>query len=386
MGKIFKKSVVPGIVLCMMLCMTGCGEKSGGDNSGGEAYDMAGLSYVQRYQTVSLTESGILYDGNDGLLHLITIDEGEDIIMCYDPNCTHDPATSANPDPKCMAAHYYGKTQTGYYDGCIYFLVNDGAFRHKLYRAKTDGSGRELLAEGLPFTYRISYGLIFYNDKMYYTAMVPYADERTSAVSFMSRIVEFDLLDNTYRFLTEETADTIMEMDLTENYMYMRVSDVDDGGRIFYQRVNINTCEEEIIITKDVYRDEYCYIKACSDDRYFYYDRKTCDIGIRSVDGEYREIILDGAEGEFFSGWEKPSGNYMLYQRTIPYEGEAVGYYFMNLATGERVNITEEVEKYGIMFYDAAYDVFISRVYNESTMKMVWSMWSREKILAEAAE
>ena len=386
MSKILKKSMVSGIALCMMLCMVGCVEKEKAEKVTYDLYNMADMRYAERYQTISLTESGVLYDGNDGLMHLITIDEGEDIIMCYDPNCTHEPATSANPDPKCMAALFYEKTQTAYYEGHIYFFVNDGAFRHKLYRMKTDGSGRELLAEKIPFSYKVGYGVVFRNDKMYYTAKIPYTNEQNYNISYMNRLVEFDLIDKTYRFITEETADTILLMHITENYMYMRMSDADDGGRIYYKRTNLNTCEEEIVISADVHKNEYVYIRACSDDRFFYIDRMDCDIGIRSVDGEYKEIIVEGAEGERFSGWERPSGNYMIYQRTIPYEGEAAGYYFLNLATGERVDITAETEKYSIVDYDVTYDAFITRVYDEDAMKFNWGMQSREKILAEAAK
>lgn len=383
------KKVMMGLCSMTVLCMSGCGsrnedtEQVNAANNYGiyEFHGVEGVRYAEKYQRATLSEAGIIYEGNDELLHLITIDEGEDMILCYDPNCTHAPATMANPDPKCMAALYREKTYVGYYEGTIYFFVNDGAFNHKIYKMNTNGAGRECIADELPFRYHINYGLIFREDKMYYSALIPYSDEKTYTVSYMIRLVEFDLLTNTYRFITEESDDTINLMHLAGDYMYMRKADIGATGQVYVSRVNINTLEEEVVIPPDIFRSEYVYVRANDGDSFFYYDRQNSEIGIRSVDGSQKEVILKGADGENFGGWECPSGNYIYYKRTIEFEDEEEGDYLIDLMTGVKYDVTKETKKYGIVAFDAYYDAFITR-----DADFNWGMQSREKILAEAAD
>ena len=76
-----------------------------------------------------------------------------------------------------------------------------------------------------------------------------------------------------------------------------------------------------------------------------------------------------------------PSGDKLFYTRKYDFGDEKAGAYFMDIKTGEVINITEEVEKYGLIGYDRYYDSFISAVEIDG---VTIGMWSREKILEEA--
>lgn len=63
---------------------------------------------------------------------------------------------------------------------------------------------------------------------------------------------------------------------------------------------------------------------------------------------------------------------------------EPAGFYFMDFETGEVINITEEAEKYNLLFYKGYYNAFIGREYVEEERDFIWGMWSKDKIIGEA--
>lgn len=343
------------------------------------------IRYAERFEMITLSEAGVIVDDRDeGFIHLVTIDEGEDMLLCYDPNCTHPKTEATGDDPKCMAALYKGICRAVYYNGTIYFFVADGIYEHKIYTMETNGSGRRLFAE-LPFFYNASYVTIFKDDKMYYAARIPHKIGNTTKVGYTERIIEMSLRDGSYRFVTEENNGGVDQASLVGDTLFMRVMYNGEGACL--KTVNINTLEERTIITKEEWAEGYRYIDAYDEDSYVFYDKSTSvhKIGIKNVDGTLEKILLEGGENEKFGNVASVSCGMLFYQRKYDYNGEAAGYYFMSVETGETVNITEEAEKYGIVAYDGYYDAFISRTYDEKAMDMIWGMWSREKILSEAA-
>ncbi len=392
-----RKSLKVLSIMMFILCLAGC------NSTEPPAYDGTGLAieekatiedtftynsdirYAERFESITLSEAGVIVDKRmEGFIHLMTIDEGEDMLLCYDPNCTHPNADTTGGDPQCMAALYKVNCRAVYYNGTIYIFVSDGIYEHKIYTMETNGSGRRLFAE-LPFSFNASYVTIFKDDKMYYTARIPYDIENSNKVVYNERIVEMSLRDGSYRFVTEESTEVIDKASLAGDILYMRA--VFNGEGFCVKTVNINTLEERTIITKEEYAKGYRYVAAYDEDSYYFYDKSTSThkIGIKNVDGTVERILLEGGEDETFGGIACPSCGMMFYQREYDYNGDKAGYYFMNVETGEVVTITEEVEKYGIVAYDGYYDAFISRVYDEEAMESIWGMWSREKILAEAA-
>lgn len=365
----------------LMLLVTGCNKNNRNNENGKISFvGNTDIRYAERYQKVSLSEAGTIYDDRtEGRLYFTPIDSDETMIFCYDPNCRHIPATKNNPDSECMGALVYGNTNTMYYEGCIYFFVQDDAFSHKIYTMKTDGAGRKVMAE-MPFGYAITNGCIFSEDKVYYQAKIFNVDEITNDIKTSNRIVEVDILDGTYRFITEENTDLLQQMDLAEGTLYIRAASAENGA-IYVRTADVNTLEEKVIISSEKYATEYVCMDAFDKDSFFYWDRRTYDMGIRNVDGTVEKILVQGAEGETY-GWPDASCDGLFYKRTIAYGDEPEGYYFLDLTTGKVTNLTDEQAKYGLFGYDGYYDAFVAHDGSYSN----WTMWSKEKVLGEAKE
>ncbi len=373
-----KKIIKTVCLIILVLFLMGC--KVNDDKSS----DNIGTRYAERYQMVSLSEAGVIYDNiNEGLIYLSTIDEAKEKVFCYLPNCKHAAVTSTNKDPECMAALYEGSTKTAYYEGTIYFFVSDGLMEHNIYKMKTDGAGRELLAE-LPFAYNIGLVCVFRGDKVYYDAHIPSRNTATGRLDYSYSVVEVDLIDGSYRFVTTNSDEGIQHVNFAGDTMYVQRL---DGTRPYLLTVDMNTLEEKVIITTDEVPANI-YMAAYDEDSYFYLDSTNYEAGIRNVDKTVEQVLLKWEEGKDL-GIIKPSNKGMLYERRYEYEDEPVGTYFMDLVTGEVTNITEEKEKYGIVGYDGYYDVFVAYEFVENEdggSNMKWSIWSREKVLGEAGE
>lgn len=372
-------------LLLMIFCVAGCDSKETISSEDVETIlGSSDVRYAERYQMISISEAGVISDDmNEGLVYLTPVDDTKKLVFCYLPDCRHDTIISDGEESKCMAAHYGNVTRTAYYGGILYFFVMEGLEKHRIYKMETNGAKRELFAE-LPFSFNIGYACVFCEDKMYYTAQILHKDEITGEISYGYRVVEVDLTDATYRFITEEKEELITIVNLSGNTLYIRKTETASGGIPFVTVVDMNTLEETIIITTDEWINGNRYIDAYDEDSYFYYDAMTYEIGIKNVDGNVEKVLLRGSEGEHFSGAD-PSCDGLFYERIFDYEGEPAGAYFMDLVTGSITNITEEKEKYGLEGYDGYYDVFVAREYVESERSMKWSIWSKEKVLAEAS-
>ncbi len=376
-----KKNFKVACFLMLILCLMGCAKETADDNSSGaetttadkgESVRASMVGHAERYMGISLSEAGIVYDYYDdnssGLVRLVTIGEGKDMVLCYNPNCKHK-------GEECMGYRGVG-ARTMYYNGAVYYFSSINIFDHKITKQDTNGAGREFLVE-LPFGYNISYFCICHNDKMYYDAEITYKDEVTKELTSVFRVVEVDLLDGSYRFLTEESEDIVSIASLKGDTMYMRMYDGVDG-RLNMVAMDINTLEKKTIISKETWKDEYVFVNGYDEDSYFYADRPNREVGIRNVDGTVERVLFRGAANERYSNLDAYSTG-VFYSRMYDYEDEPAGDYFMDLITGEVVNITDEAEKYGINGYDGNYDAFIKR-----GTKNDHGMWSREKIISEA--
>ena len=339
------------------------------------------IRYVERGRHVSLSEEGIIYANDDKRLHLVAKDTGEDSVFCYNLGCKHPNYPVSYGTPECMSVLYKNATQTAYYNKTVYFFVNgDAGNEHRIYEMDMETQVRRGLAK-LPVDYFYFSPIIFKEDLVYYIGRTTYTDEVTGEIIEKLRMLEVSLRDGSYRFVTEETENLITHVvHVTGKTLWMRMADNSDKGRVFMETVDLDTLEVSTVIDKDEWALGNHFIDAYDDDSYYYWDANTYKIGIKNVDGTVEKILLQGAEGETF-GDVDISGGKMLYFRGSSYGGEAAGAYFMDVETGNVINITEEVDKYNITGYDSSYDVFIS-----CDEEFNYSMWSREKILAEAAK
>ncbi len=379
------KKILKALIFAVMISsFIACGKdavvnetNNGGETTtvdAGESSSGTGVRYAERYRRISFSEAGVLYDGNDDRLRLLTIDEGKNMIFCYNPNCAHSTLSGSS----CMA-YLGGLTKTMYYDGAIYYLEKTSIYAHKIYKMETNGAGRELVAS-LPFRYELGYFCICREDKMYYTAIIVHEDETTKQLSETCRVVEVDLLDGSYRFITEDSTDIITIATIKGNNLYMRLANTSTGGRLNLVVMNLETLEMKTVISEETWRDEYVFADAYDEDSYIYLGRTTREVGIRNIDGTIERVLFGGAPEERY-GEISVSDKWLYYMRLYDYEDEPAGHYFMDLDTGEVIDITDEAEKYGIESYSAEYDAFFRC---GTSQEADHGMWSREKILSEA--
>ncbi|MBE5949822.1 MAG: hypothetical protein E7261_12510 [Lachnospiraceae bacterium] len=317
--------------------------------------------YLKNYQIYSVSDDGTFYIGKDNMIHYIIPNTGEDMIFCYDPNCLHIPASVDKPDPTCMAATYVEKNRMAYYEGNIYLFVYDGLFAHKVYKMDADGSGRVEIAS-FPFSLDLSY-YTFYNDKMYYTAVIKEVDEINGDINSTNQLIEFDLLKGTYRVILDmdkELLNNVVEVTDTAVYLHIDGSEGD-----YLKRVNLNTLEETVIIDSSKHKEHRC-VSVYNDEHYIYLHNVYAkyEIGISSMVSDEDTPLITFKDDEFL-GIVKSSGNGIFY--TV-FKGDIkdldmtqVKYYFYNLATDELVDITEKGREYRLVSYDEQNDIFIGR-------------------------
>ena len=339
-----RKKLKKFFLLTLVIFLYGCGKTDNIDTVSTEesaTVTTEEVRFAERYRNISLSEAGVIYDGNDGLTHLVTIDECEDIILCYDSNCDH--STVSRYNPYCMAVRYGGLCMTAFYENAIYYFRMDDIGVHSIYKADLSGTGRKKIAQ-FPFLYVIGYVCIFKNDKVYYTAEIPHKDEITNDISYTYRFVEVDLIDGSYRFLTEESSNVMNICEMVGDTFYMKMSDFDNNGAIYMATLDLNTLETNVIISNDTWVNEYTYVGVYDEDSYFYWDRQTYEMGLRNVDGTIEEVVLKGAEGEGY-GWQEVSGMGLFYERELDYGDEKAGFYFMDLDTGISSGCTKKLLK-----------------------------------------
>lgn len=318
------------------------------------------LRYAETYQILSISEDGVFYEGKDGLVHFRQTGEKEDVILCYDPNCIHQAASPDNPDPVCRAALYDARTDITYYEGNIYFFVDDGVFSHNIYRMTVNGSGREQIAE-IPYFHNVLQGVTFYEDRMYY-GVYDNVIEEDNSIRSMPYLLEYNLKDGTYRLITKESMDAIMTIQATENYVFLRmISNASESrGDIYLKRVNINTLEEEIIISTDDYKKN-SFVRAYDDNHYIYYEFDNI-VGMRNISTGKDRILIDETD-KGPTGLLTASGNGIFYCISdVDDDGNVIitGYYFYDISTGETIDISEKGFKYNLRSYNGFSKVFMS--------------------------
>ncbi len=388
------KRLLKGIIFIIFaVCLVGC-SKDGSDISKLENTEKINIDsssvgvYSQKYSMISLSEIGAIWNwGNQRLIKFSPVDSGEIMPLCYDPNCKHPETSDENPDPVCMAALYNHNCEIAYYNGAVYIFERRSLGENELYKMNINGSSREYIGT-FPFEVELYQESIFCNNKAYLKVGILETNleevEGIQALEYTDKFVEIDLINGTYRYISDEIEDYIADIDLMNDKLFLRLADQKDGGRLYMMKLDIKTSESEIFISKDEWAAGCKYILAYDNDSYLYWDKNTSEIGIKNLDGTVEKLLLKGPEGESFRVCSSCDG--MMYRRTMEYEGSVPGNYFMDFETGEIINITDEVEKYNLIYYDGYYDMFLGNIEDENNKILGRTAWSKAKILGEAME
>lgn len=335
-----------------------------------------GLRYSETYQTCSTSREGVFYINKDLMVCFRAANSEESMILCYDPNCVHEPATDANPDPVCKAALFNGHyTQIAYYEGYIYYFTYDSIGEHDLYKMKVGGSGREYIAT-LPYRPDPLSGVVFYEDFMYYMGIGYVHNEENGALERTSYIIEYDLLNNDYRIVSDGFTNTMFDLQVTKEYVYLWLSD--ENNNLFMKRADKDTCEAEIFISAEDYKTYRSL--AIYDDYYFYYDGYG-KVGIKYFESGESEVLIDR---DCAIIPDVSLGNGIFYRTQSADEGGAVnGGYFYDLITGETFDITEKTLELDIRSYDGIKGIFVCSYLSKTFVVHEEEILSTGKLVSE---
>ncbi len=348
------------IIVCMLLFVfASCGEK-----------EETEVQYYETFHNVSPTREGVFYcSPDDDLLHMRAVDTGEDIIMCYDPNCAHEPASVDNPDPKCKAALFpNGQAHVVCYDGYLYYFEMVGLRETNIYKMEVGGSGRTRIST-IPYRANPSQAVTIYNDKMYFIVLEISEPDSSGEIETKQYIMEYDLKNNKYCLATNCIENNVYYIQLTKKFIYLIGND--SNGDMLVKRINKETLEEEIFITPEEYKS--CRMCRAYDDYYIYYDGFGI-VGMRYLDGREDRILIDSNEKIVPSA----SGNAVFYHKAKEEEVfySVIGGCYYDILTGETIDISEKVLELDIIAYDDYNEVFLCNgLHNTSAM-------SKDAILA----
>lgn len=96
--------------------------------------------------SVALTPQGIFHTGS-GPIRFTALDTGATTVLCDKPDCRHEPESSRNPDPSCLA-RINGVTAFAMFENRQVFAktMDGSAIATGIYTADANGANRKLLA------------------------------------------------------------------------------------------------------------------------------------------------------------------------------------------------------------------------------------------------
>jgi len=341
----------------------------------------AGIRYSGSVFETALSAEGVIYyQLEDRKLHIRPIDSSDDKVLCYKPDCMHSKIHATDTEADCMAATYGGSDIIGYYEGKIYYFTGIG-MECSVYRMDVETGKRELFTK-LPYgAYNSGARMIFCGDNIYCVMTVESYREKVDGENVRidyEGLIEISLIDGSYRIITSGSTDHVVrDFYLGDSKVYLIKYDGTDYESIYISQIDLYTLEEKEVLSPEMFDDLCKFIEACDDDSFYCYDMMDCDICIRNVNGTKERTLVKGADGEQFRK-RSISNNGIFYARSLDYEDEPAGQYFMDMITGEVTNITDVANLYNLFQYDGYYDVFIGM--NAADL----SMYSRERILSEA--
>lgn len=128
------------IIVSLCLLLVSCSNQS-------EA--TAAHSIAMTGEQLGISEEGILTVIDD-VLWFHDFESGNKIVLCNQPNCTHEPYSwDRNPNPTCHAVLPNGASfdAIGMYNDNVYIFSEDSLNQTVVYQENLDGSGRESIAE-----------------------------------------------------------------------------------------------------------------------------------------------------------------------------------------------------------------------------------------------
>lgn len=317
------------------------------------------------FRNIARSSEGIFYV-KDNMVHFFSAANGEDMLLCFDPACKHEPASKLNPDPECTAALFERRTRIAYYEDSLYYLVNDGFFDMKIYRMDISGGTREHIAD-VPYNTAPVVTVIFEGDYMYYiTEIVEIEADEESIVGTAknsSEIMEVNLTDGSWRLVTDGCGtcySSFKELDVYGRTLYAEVYPLDTWNEsVFDIIVNLDTLEMTVVDGEEF--KERKYIGPYDGESYYYVNRLTHEVGIYDMTEDKSEVLFK-IEADLYS-------SLMASDREVFYKTGFDGvyeYYLYDVMEDECHDITDGCEGKHISFYDGYSDIFVGYATEEN--------------------
>lgn len=233
----------------------------------------AGVRYEYVPQSscnMSITEEGVILLENRNV-YIKQVDSGKKELLCNNPECMHLRLLN------CPAV--VSESKCAFYEGILYCFEtvrkSDGG-GYNIYTQRIDNGKKEFLVN-VPCSLDFQC-IIFSGDYMYCIDRLPVEATASEKANTLYKIVEIDLIDGQYRFITEPNTSSHFELADGKIYYY---KDFASGDESYVVQKDIYTLEEKIVLSNEEDLNRYEYKGAYDEDSYFYYDVLNKEIGIR---------------------------------------------------------------------------------------------------------
>lgn len=303
----------------------------------------------------TFTEDGIfLFE--DKMIYYMSADTGEKTIFCFDPVCTHEPASYENPDPECMAAGEYNKTGIVYHEGYIYLVVRE-TYEHSIYRMDINSGVRELVVE-IPYSVEY-YDAMFYGEYMYYTYMVNSKEDDEDIGLVKSRgLMEVNLKDGSYRIVISADGRenvSVSQYDICDRTLFYVERNGDD--RALYG-LNLDTLESKLLVSPEEYKYNN-YNGIYDAEKFYYFDPETEDIGLYNIGTGERQVLIKPELGDNRHVSTVVGSKGKIFYKTWEGENGTEEYFLYDIAKDKLLDITEKCREFGVYSYNPYKSMFL---------------------------
>ncbi len=367
--KYIRRGIISVVILSLLaVSLVSCKEKENIPAVDRSKYSKSTLG-------MSCAETG-MFLFEDGLIYFMPAESGEKTVFCFDPVCAHEPASYLKPDPECMAAGYYNRTNIAYHDGYIYLFVKD-VFEHEVYRMDISAGTRELVAE-IPVSTTLT-NVVFDGDYAYYVASIgTQREDNPSQIDRYYELMELNLTDGSYRILTstgKEKGYFFSEFDVCDGIMIYCGT---ESGIDTYS-LNLDTLESELIVpAEENSRNEYC---GMHDRENFYYaDNETGNIGLYNINTESKQVLVEIENNEENSLGRITAGNGKIFYSVLigNSDTETEEYFLYDIAEDNNHDITEKSIELGVYNYDPYKSMFLRYKLGEDGREILGFMVASE--------
>jgi|SRR5690625_1282638 len=329
------------LMICLCLFLVSCSNKS-------EQTDH--YSIAMPNDQMGISEHGILTVIDD-VLWFHDFESGNKIVLCNQPNCTHQPFSwDTNPEPTCNAVLPNGDLfdAVGMYNDHVYIFSGDALNHTIVYKENLDGSGRESIAEFDWQVYEFDRMVFKDNQALFIASQYMLDDEGQPSQEQNLVVMSLDLDTGKTTELTEVKHDHYGQMgnlrvyDDSLYYYYIYYDDEMDWGDddaiekandyIHYSlyEVDLSSHQEKLIM--DLGNAEEGIFTDMDEDHLYFVSSDNTKVTSVSLKDLTSETLFEGSEISL----APKVGDGLLYSQHNIYDGT---FYYYDLGTKKSVTI-----------------------------------------------